>query len=85
MLVSGWIRQCNPYISKVDKHETPNYVLQIVIMQHQIQNEARWSNPQLGQLAGDLAAAAASASLVTPAVAIIDRFVSTIVSAKIPR
>jgi hypothetical protein len=37
-------------------------------MQHQIQNEARWSNPQLGQLAGDLAAAAASASLVTPAV-----------------
>jgi hypothetical protein len=30
-------------------------------MQHQIQNEARWSNTQLGQLAGDLAAAAASA------------------------
>ncbi|CAG8067369.1 unnamed protein product [Penicillium nalgiovense] len=42
-------------------------------MQYQIQDEARWSNPQLGQLAGDLAAAAASASLVTPAVAIIDR------------
>ncbi|CAG8898183.1 unnamed protein product [Penicillium egyptiacum] len=43
-------------------------------MQREIQsNEARWSNPQLGQLVGDLAAAAASASLVTPAVAIIDR------------
>ncbi|CAI7587376.1 unnamed protein product [Penicillium glandicola] len=43
-------------------------------MQQELQsNEARWSNPQLGQLAGDLAAAAASASLVTPAVAIIDR------------
>jgi hypothetical protein len=54
-------------------------------MQHQIRNETRWSNPQLGQLAGDLAAAAASASLVTPAVAIIDRFVSTLASAKIPR
>ncbi|KAJ5834504.1 hypothetical protein N7447_000530 [Penicillium robsamsonii] len=36
-------------------------------------NEACWGNTQLGQLAGDLAAATASASLVTPAVAIIDR------------
>ncbi|KAJ5184821.1 hypothetical protein N7491_007309 [Penicillium cf. griseofulvum] len=36
-------------------------------------NEAHWGNHQLGQLGGDLAAAAASASLVTPAVAIIDR------------
>ena len=60
-------------------------MLQIIIMQHQIQNEARWSDPQLGYLAGDIAAAAASASLVTPAVAIIDRFVSTLASAKIPR
>ncbi|KAJ5514649.1 hypothetical protein N7463_004201 [Penicillium fimorum] len=43
-------------------------------MQQEAQpNEARWGNMQLGQLAGDLAAAAASASLVTPAVAIIDR------------
>ncbi|KAI3175600.1 hypothetical protein DTO039G3_2758 [Penicillium roqueforti] len=43
-------------------------------MQQEAQsNEARWGNPLLGQLAGDLAAAAASASLVTPAVAIIDR------------
>ncbi|KAJ5500308.1 hypothetical protein LT330_002221 [Penicillium expansum] len=43
-------------------------------MQQEVQStEARWGNPELGQLAGDLAAAAASASLVTPAVAIIDR------------
>ncbi|KXG45188.1 uncharacterized protein PGRI_041010 [Penicillium griseofulvum] len=43
-------------------------------MQQETQsNEAQWRNQQLGQLGGDLAAAAASASLVTPAVAIIDR------------
>ncbi|KAJ5959852.1 uncharacterized protein N7479_007002 [Penicillium vulpinum] len=43
-------------------------------MQQEAQlNEARWGNLQVGLLAGDLAAAAASASLVTPAVAIIDR------------
>ncbi|KAJ5385097.1 hypothetical protein N7517_003008 [Penicillium concentricum] len=43
-------------------------------MQQEAQStRARWGNPQLEQLAGDLAAAAASASLVTPAVAIIDR------------
>lgn len=55
-------------------------------MQQEVQStEARWGNPELGQLAGDLAAAAASASLVTPAVAIIDRFVSTLPSAIIPR
>ncbi|KAJ5954545.1 hypothetical protein N7501_008824 [Penicillium viridicatum] len=43
-------------------------------MQQEAQSsEARWGSPELGQLAGDLAAAAASASLVTPAVAIIDR------------
>jgi hypothetical protein len=64
------------YIVKVDKHKTRNYVLHIIIMQQETQsNEAHWGNQQLGQLGGDLAAAAASASLVTPAVAIIDRFV----------
>ncbi|CAG8009006.1 unnamed protein product [Penicillium salamii] len=33
----------------------------------------RWSSPQMGHITGDIAAAALSASLVTPAVAIIDR------------
>ncbi|KAJ5163064.1 uncharacterized protein N7500_004894 [Penicillium coprophilum] len=43
-------------------------------MQQEAQkHETRWSNLQPGHLAGDLGAAAASASLVTPAVAIIDR------------
>lgn len=74
------------HIFEVDKHETWNYVLHIIIMQQEAQsNEARWGSPELGQLAGDLAAAAASASLVTPAVAIIDRFVRTLPSAMIPR
>lgn len=63
-----------------------DYVIQIIIMQQEAQsNEARWGNPLLGQLAGDLAAAAASASLVTPAVAIIDRFVWMFPSAMISR
>jgi hypothetical protein len=37
----------------------------------------RWNSTHLGQLVADLAAATVSATLVTPAVAIIDRQVST--------
>jgi hypothetical protein len=37
--------------------------------------QVRWSSPNIGHIAGDLAAATISASLVTPAVAIIDRSV----------
>jgi hypothetical protein len=43
------------------------------IQSHQV----RWNSTHLGQLMGDLAAATVSATLVTPAVAIIDRQVST--------
>jgi hypothetical protein len=48
-------------------------------MHHESQvREAFWSSSQIPQVAGDLAAAAASAILVTPAVAIIDRYVTII-------
>lgn len=44
----------------------------------------RWSYPQLGHITGDIAAAALSASLVTPAVAIIDRSVPEISAKSAP-
>lgn len=66
---------------EVDKQQTRNVTKIKSVIMEEIETH-RWSSPQMGHITGDIAAAALSASLVTPAVAIIDRSVSMI-SAKI--